>query len=153
MVTNPAGFIAYIECPDNIYFKDLGCPIPECDTGYYPRPYYCKFEDSRLEDSSLAIEKMPGEDMGVRLIIDENFEFTLGTTANVKVLDRFTQNPVPIKDSFKTSTFKSSGHFQRLLTNRAKQRKSFIKDEFTVHSAHKYPSNPYTSNIDHPDAH
>jgi hypothetical protein len=149
--TNPDGNSGFLACPQNIYFKDLGCPIPECPTGYYPRPYHCKFEDSRLTNTTLIIEKLPGEDMGLRITIDEHFDFKLGDSAVVKVVDRFTKKQVAIKGEFTVKEIKN-GQVSRLLTSN-KQQFNPENMDYTYQELHSYPRNPYTTQIDHPHFH
>jgi hypothetical protein len=43
----------FIKCPDNQYYKEQGCPIPDCSPGYIPVPYHCKFDQALLEGNNI----------------------------------------------------------------------------------------------------
>lgn len=89
---DPEGTIFWISCPGNPFFSSITCPIPDCENGYEPRPYYCKYKESLLED--LVVDKASGNNVGLILDIDPTFTFEINKTAVIKIIDKATHKPV-----------------------------------------------------------
>jgi hypothetical protein len=84
-VINPNGLIYYIQCPSTRYMTWLGCPVPICELGYEPFPYYCKYIKKNLD--TLTANKYQGSEVGMYIELDKTFRFELGLTANVSIID------------------------------------------------------------------
>jgi hypothetical protein len=68
--------------------------------------------------------KNPGENMGIRVVIDKDYNFELGKTAILSVRDKFSKEPIPITDIKLTTTLLESeseapNAVQRILNNLA----------------------------------
>lgn len=91
-IVNPQGTIYWISCPGNPFFSHVACPIPECEEGYDPKPYYCKYQKERLDN--MVVDKASGNNVGIRLDIDPTFKFELNTTAFISIVDKSNLKPV-----------------------------------------------------------
>lgn len=108
-------YYTYVKCPGNILYNNYECPIPECPAGFEPVPYHCKFKEELLVGSNLQVEKNPGEKMGVKLVVDREYEFILNTTVKVRVEDSYSGKEVAIKEIKLITTQLNPDEVKRLL--------------------------------------